>query len=283
MPGSLPATVDPLWYGREHTGCDELHHVAFHRATLPVAIEDHPSPRHELLIVESGELALAVDGTTLRVGGMQGGLTPDGSRVRSVRGDNRGRFYWLGLDPGPLRRMHGEALLDPRMRRALDDWIAAHATTAFALDDALLRAVRDCFRLVHRGDANRFLLRAAALRVMGSLLALNEAGDGSEAWAGVAPALDLIETDIEEHHYLRDLAAACHMSRSAFDHAFRRATGRSPRDYITRRKIERATTLLRSGEAVGPVAARLGFSSSQYFATVYKRHTGRRPSDIAAV
>jgi AraC-like DNA-binding protein len=46
--------------------------------------------------------------------------------------------------------------------------------------------------------------------------------------------------------------------------------------------VERARELLAAGgRSVTDVAYALGFSSSQYFATVFKRYTHTRPSSVA--
>jgi AraC-like DNA-binding protein len=52
-------------------------------------------------------------------------------------------------------------------------------------------------------------------------------------------------------------------------------------DYITRRRIEESKKMLSQGEAsVTDIAYALGFSSSQYFATVFKRITGQSPKQF---
>jgi AraC-like DNA-binding protein len=54
--------------------------------------------------------------------------------------------------------------------------------------------------------------------------------------------------------------------------------GMAPGAWYTRRRIERAQERLREGgRAITEVAHELGFSSSQHFATVFKRHTGLTP------
>jgi len=49
------------------------------------------------------------------------------------------------------------------------------------------------------------------------------------------------------------------------------------------RKIEKAMVWLRAGKMnITEIAFALDFSSSQYFATVFKRYTGKRPSQVVA-
>jgi two-component system response regulator YesN len=52
-----------------------------------------------------------------------------------------------------------------------------------------------------------------------------------------------------------------------------------PADYVSRQKVARATDLLRkTGMPVTQIATNLGYSSSQYFATAFRRYTGKTPS-----
>ncbi|RKY24115.1 MAG: hypothetical protein DRP83_08150 [Planctomycetota bacterium] len=76
------------------------------------------------------------------------------------------------------------------------------------------------------------------------------------------------------------LAREANLSRSQFQFKFRQQTGMSPSEYVQHRKIEQAVSLLRSGgHTVTGVAMLLGFASSQYFATVFKKYTNKRPRD----
>ncbi len=78
-----------------------------------------------------------------------------------------------------------------------------------------------------------------------------------------------------------DIAAACGLSGSQFARRFQAETGLTPWDYVMRRKIEKAEHELKhTGKSVTEVAFALGFSSSQYFATVFKRYTGYTPSRL---
>ncbi len=70
-----------------------------------------------------------------------------------------------------------------------------------------------------------------------------------------------------------------HLSLSRFKARFKNEVGLPPADFIMRGKIERARQLLAAGDlSVTQIAMRLGFSSTQYFATAFKRHTGKTPS-----
>jgi AraC-like DNA-binding protein len=77
---------------------------------------------------------------------------------------------------------------------------------------------------------------------------------------------------------IADLAERTGLSTVRFDALFQRETGLSPKDFILREKIRRAQrTLLESDEDITRVALDLGFSSGQYFATVFRRYVSMTP------
>ena len=78
------------------------------------------------------------------------------------------------------------------------------------------------------------------------------------------------------------MAAACGLHRSRFSHYCKQLTNMSPNDYLTRCRLEAAAGLLRGAPdlSVTDVALRSGFGSSQYFATVFRRHVGCSPREF---
>ena len=75
------------------------------------------------------------------------------------------------------------------------------------------------------------------------------------------------------------LAQVAGLSESRCKARFKREIGVPPAEFWLRKKIERAVVLLKD-HSVTEVAYELGFSSSQYFATVFKRYTLVNPSQF---
>lgn len=91
-------------------------------------------------------------------------------------------------------------------------------------------------------------------------------------------ATDYVEAHLAEDLSLENLAAAPGMSPFRFARAFKKATGRSPRQYVIGRRIERAKQMLRSGRgAIAGIANQVGFSTQSHFTSVFHRHCGVTP------
>ena len=89
--------------------------------------------------------------------------------------------------------------------------------------------------------------------------------------------LHYIGKHLDEPVHVPRLAEVARLSESRFKIRFKRELGVPPAEFWLRQKIERAAVLLKTRK-VTEVAHELGFSSSQYFATVFKRYTLNNPS-----
>lgn len=76
-----------------------------------------------------------------------------------------------------------------------------------------------------------------------------------------------------------DLAAEARLSPFHFSRAFKQTTGQSPHRYLTERRIERAKSLLQSGDLpISVIALESGFTSQQHFTGIFRRFTGTPPA-----
>ncbi|MGH7142941.1 MAG: AraC family transcriptional regulator [Planctomycetota bacterium] len=99
----------------------------------------------------------------------------------------------------------------------------------------------------------------------------------------IAEAIAYMRANLAVPLAVGHIARACGYSTSAFKQSFRRETGLSPADYFLRLKIEEAKRRLATSDvAVTELAIDLGFSSGQYFATVFRRLTTQTPSTYRA-
>lgn len=119
-----------------------------------------------------------------------------------------------------------------------------------------------------------------------ALRAAVEAGDRAVGgWLGaladerIGAALRLMHEDAAHRWTVPELAAAVHMSRSAFAERFRRLVGAPPLDHLLRVRMHGAARDLRGGgRTVSAVGAAWGYTSDAAFSTAFKRVMGAPPS-----
>ena len=77
------------------------------------------------------------------------------------------------------------------------------------------------------------------------------------------------------------MARACGLGRSRFALLFKAVSGDSPIQYLNRVRVTRARSLLCSSNAtITEIAFACGFSSSQYFSTVFRQFYGEAPREV---
>lgn len=90
--------------------------------------------------------------------------------------------------------------------------------------------------------------------------------------------ITFIEQSLEERPSVEQLASIAGLSPSYFYRVFKQYTGFSPMSYIERIRIEEACRLLNSDISITQISHLLGFSSSQHFATSFKKSMGVTPT-----
>ena len=97
----------------------------------------------------------------------------------------------------------------------------------------------------------------------------------------IQSALDWIYGHLYEDIPLEQLSAVAGLSTSHFKHKFYEQTGMTPRLFINTQKVAYAKELLQDGWNITDVAYRMGFNSSNYFSSVFKKHTLLTPSEYS--
>ena len=97
---------------------------------------------------------------------------------------------------------------------------------------------------------------------------------------GVAEVLRHMHRHYDEDHDVAFYAAMCHLSEGRFAHAFKEATGTSPKRYVLELRVRAALDLLFTTDlTVSQVAAAVGVGDVNYFSRLIKKHTGKSPRD----
>jgi AraC family transcriptional regulator len=99
----------------------------------------------------------------------------------------------------------------------------------------------------------------------------------------VSRTQELIEASLSREISLGELAIAAGLSRFHFLRSFKRSTGETPYQYVLRRRIETAQTMLRERAlSVEAIATAVGFSSSTRFIRAFRLKTGVTPGTYRA-
>jgi AraC-like DNA-binding protein len=147
--------------------------------------------------------------------------------------------------------------------------------------------IADCCRKIldehlAPGPLATVVVRAALYEMLAQVVRDYEAAIHLASAAVLSPAirqaLQWMDLHLCEDYSVDEVAAAVHLKPSWFHERFVAETGFSPAEYRTRQRIVRAKQLLRSPDvSVTNIAFDLGFSTSQYFATVFKNQVGLSP------
>jgi len=193
----------------------------------------------------------------------------------------KGILYWIQYTlpkPGAsflgLPPKQGQAVLDAALliekRHFRGDWKMKEC-----LDQMTLLYQQDPSPLVGAAIANQ------ATAFLLSVISISGSVAPESMTRSLEGVLHHIDTRLEERITLVELATLLDVSVSRFKFRFKKEMGVPPAEYIQRRRIEEARRRLKETKfSITQIAFDLGFSSSQYFATVFKRYTGSAPHNI---
>jgi transcriptional regulator GlxA family with amidase domain len=142
-------------------------------------------------------------------------------------------------------------------------------------------------KLPYRGAGLRFALDYLVLELSRLVERQNQESEKDQnrvlVRPGVQKAKQLLDNQPERSWKLSELARIAGVSSQYLVKCFTQEIGLSPHQYLLQVRINRAKDLLtHSDVSITELALELGFSSSQYFANVYKRYTGQTAQEYRA-
>jgi AraC-like DNA-binding protein len=194
--------------------------------------------------------------------------------------EEKGLLHWILIRMQPLDAPL--LFLEPAAARALRQALLALPVQHFSAPREaaeLTSAILNTFTRRPTAQIDRLAAANLLLRYLFATLRAARAGAGAGVSPRIRRCLDQIAASVHEPLYVPALARAIGLSESRFKVRFRQEVGLPPGEYILRAKIAAAcTALAQRSSRVTELAHTLGFSSSQYFATVFRRFTGLTPS-----
>ena len=179
----------------------------------------------------------------------------------------------------------GEALPGLTVRETEDITRALRKTPRiFAGSAPLKRAFLRVFELYaereHPKPTFAVRMRLAALDLLCSTVSASVTSPAETGRSDIDDLVAEIAAHPEREFLLDDMAARCRLSAVTLTNRFVAQTGVTPHAYHIKCRIEKAKEMLAGGKLpVAAVAKALGFASPRHFATQFKVHTDRSPSD----
>ena len=196
----------------------------------------------------------------------------------------RGRLYWM-LIRVPSTRERFLNLTPPEGRQLVESLLGIQYRQ-FRGRRLLKYYLENIFRVYDEPDTR---LQTAELKNWMLRFLLDILSDATlHEEARVSSPITTVQEFIDEHLLeeplsLEALADMVNLSLSRFKTRFKHEVGVAPGGYIIMRKVEKAKELLGDRDrSITDIAFDLGFSSSQYFATAFKRYTGTTPRQFRA-
>ncbi len=252
----------------------------YNQAVARAALDEH---RHdgaiEICLLVRGRQTYAVKGRSYEMRGGDIFVTfPGEVHSTGKRPQEKGVLYWLivglpgrgGALPGPGGAELARALRKLPRRHFGGDWrLRAHC-------DAIMRLQLGP-EFPERTAATWHHLAGFLLRVV----ELAKHGGKRERPSQMPGVVAYIEQHLDRPLSLGELAGVAGLSLPRFKARFKEEQGLPPAEFVVRARLKRAVQLLESSRLpVTQIAHELGFSSSQYFATVMKRYTRKSPRAI---
>jgi AraC-like DNA-binding protein/quercetin dioxygenase-like cupin family protein len=236
----------------------------------------------EICLMESGHQNYIVEGKEYSLVGGDIFLTrPHEKHGSGSYPEEKGVLYWLLIHIPKSRRRF--LSLPPAQGKCIVQQLLSDCPRQFKGTAKLKNTLNQVFTVFHEStDSLRIVnLQNLLLRFLLDILACaaqqKEKGPSPE----ILHILSFINQHLCEMIPLGALADEINLSLSRFKMRFKKELGIPPAQYIMQRKIEKSKQLLSSDRySVTDVAMQLGFSTSQYFAAVFKQYTGITPSQF---
>lgn len=256
-------------------GLHLLGHYHLTNADIPLISHYHKN-LFEITYIVSGIFSFSVEEKDYRLSGGDIFITkPDEIHSSNLIPLSVGEMYWLLLD---CTKTEGLLFLDRYASEHLLEQLFHVSGYVVKADTKLMGILlqKAMESSLHREDP---YTEAAYLSLFLRLLLDYSTKDSAGPTADIEAAVSYIKEHIEESLTLEELALLCNLSVSQFKHKFRAQTGVSPRNYINLQKVECAKSLLLGTQSVTDISMNLGFTTSSYFSTVFKRYTTYTPQE----
>lgn len=259
----------------------------YHSATEPLPDQQHADWLVLVFALDGAQYYRLGDSQVLLRTGQVMRVTPGTRYGSGPWPEQRGTVAWMILHARPVPESRELGMIDTVAEEMFSRLAGADGPLVFPQPCLTAELLDGVFSSWCRRESplRRDLLRhrlATVLLDMAISMEENDADPGCPGYAAarIREVTDWLGKNLRNWIRVEDLATGSRLPQARFFREFKAVTGVTPKDYVLRLKIEEAAGMLEGNPAlsVTDIAHHLGFSSSQYFATVFRRYLGVSPS-----
>ena len=252
-----------------------------HSQVMPGRMLEHAAEYHEINISISGKLTterITPTGRRKKVSGTGGGLclTPAGQTVAAFWDkpiDHLGMF----LAPDFVTKTAAENCFSLKF-----DFYDDIADKDPLIQHIGLTLLSECSNEKREGnlyaDSLINTLTLHLLKNYSNAKSFAENTNGGLSGYKLRRVKEFINESLEVNLSLSDIAAVADLSQFHFARSFRKSTGFTPQQYLTRQRIERAKVLLAKDDLpIVEVGLQTGFKNQSHFTTLFRKYTKFTP------
>jgi AraC-like DNA-binding protein len=249
--------------------------LGYDNIVRPIPLPLHKHRYYELTFIISGEVFWELPDISDSIH-----LTGDMSAIIQPAA-----FFWIVVDPegaadseSSLLKKGDIAVIETALRTAGNSTCRMGAEIR-----SLLEMLLDAIYNLRSGD--RSTLTAAYIRNLVSAIILKSSENFSRHTSGkeqldseIQQAVVFMEKNINLNISVAEIAERTGLSPASFSKHFKKSKGITPAQYFSRMKCNKARDMLvETDNSITEICFSLGFSSTQYFANVFRKYTGMSP------
>lgn len=260
----------------------------YHSATEPLPDQQHADWLVLVFALDGAQHYQLGDSQVLLSAGQVMRVTPGTRYGSGPWPEQRGTVAWMILNARCVQDSRELGIGDPVAEEMLRRLTGSGGRLVFPQPCLAAELLDGVFAAWNRRESPlwRDLLRHHLAAVLLDLaISVDESETRPEcpgyAATRIREVIEWLGRNLRQTIRIEDLAASSHLPQARFFREFKTLTGMTPKDYVLRLKIEEAARMLRGNPSlpITGIAHDLGFSSSQYFATVFRRYLGVSPGD----
>ncbi|OCT10510.1 DNA-binding response regulator [Paenibacillus pectinilyticus] len=118
-------------------------------------------------------------------------------------------------------------------------------------------------------------------KLLSAIMSLFHQGLDQSKYAYIHKSIAYIRDNLHQPISLQQVAGFVHINPNHFSEVFKRETGCTYLEFVTRERMKLATDIVQSTQMkVSDIARRVGYEDIKYFTQQFKKHTGRTPSEF---